>query len=305
MIYGESGTGKELLARAIHATSPRASHPYVTVNCGALPDALLENELFGHVRGAYTDAGNGHVGLVEESNGGSLFLDEVGELSLATQVKLLRFLQEREYRALGSTEVKRVDTRIIAATNRDLKRAVAEGTFREDLYYRLNIIPMTLPGLRERKDDIPILVKHFLHDLARKTPHVIERFSPLAMQKLMNYRWPGNVRELENKVHQIVALASSSIVLPEQIDLPIEEALGKGGELKGFKEAKRELVDAFEIDYIHRALEAAGGNISEAARLARKHRRAFWEIMKKHGIQAKELENASRDTVSETLVAIS
>ena len=285
LLNGESGTGKEVIAQALHKSSPRAEQPFVTVNCGALPETLLENELFGHVRGAYTDAREAHSGLIKEADGGTLFLDEIGEMTPATQVKLLRFLQEKEYRPVGSTQTYKVDVRIIAATNRDLKRAIADGSFREDLFYRLNIIPLTLPPLRERKDDIPLLVGHFVKKFARDMDAQVERFSPLAIQKLMSYDWPGNVRERENKVQQVVALAETNVILPEQVELPAAETIARpDGGLKSFKEAKREVVDAFEIGYITKALAMTGGNISEAARLADKHRRAFWEIMKKHGL---------------------
>jgi len=285
IILGESGTGKEVVARAIHTLSPRAARPFVPVHCGALPESLLENELFGHARGAYTDARADYAGLFKEADTGTLFLDEVSEISVATQVKLLRFLQEKEYRPLGSTRTQKVSVRVVSASNKDLKRAIAEDKFREDLYYRLNIIPITLPPLRERKEDIPLLVSHFLARIRREFDHPVESFSPLAMQKLMSYDWPGNIRELENKVQ---ALSETSIILPQQVEFGGGPLLTRAtGELKSFKQAKREIVDAFEVSYLARLLSLNQGNISHAARHAGKHRRAFWELMKKHNLTGK------------------
>lgn len=286
LLHGESGTGKEVVARAIHDSSPRSAQSFVTVNCGALPESLLENELFGHAKGAFTDARDDHEGLIAQAEGGTLLLDEIAEMSPATQVKLLRFLQEKEYRPLGSTRTHRANVRIIAATNRDLTRARARGEFREDLFYRLNIIPLTLPALRERKEDIPLLVRHFLEKISLEVATPVKSFSALAIQKLMSYDWPGNVRELENKIQQVLALASSNVVLPEQIELPERAPIcNNDGSLRSFKEAKRTVVDAFELGYVTKVLAIAGGNISEAARLSGKHRRAFWEILKKHRAQ--------------------
>jgi DNA-binding NtrC family response regulator len=302
ILYGESGTGKEVVARSIHGMSGRASRPFVTVNCGALPESLLENELFGHMRGAFTDARENYAGLIREADGGTLLLDEIGEMTPATQVKILRFLQEKEYRPLGSSRTVRVNVRIIAATNRDLKKAIGDGSFREDLYYRLNIIPLTLPPLRERKEDIPLLVNHFLKRFAQEMQSPVESVSPLALQKLMSYDWPGNVRELENKIQQVVALSPTNVVLPEQVDLPASETIARAdGRLKSYREAKREVVTAFEVGYVTKLLAMTAGNISEAARLARKHRRAFWEIMKKHGIKGR-MSAAPVETREEALV---
>ena len=202
IIYGESGTGKELVARAIHYTGKRADKPFVVENCGAIPENLIENELFGHVKGAYTDARTDHKGLFEEAHDGTLFLDEIGELPLPLQVKFLRVLQDGEFKRIGSTRGIKVDVRVIAATNKDLIQAISEKSFREDLFYRLNVIPIHLPPLRERKEDIPLLINHFLTDFNKELGKIVEGFSPAAIQKMMTYQWPGNIRELKNKVNR-------------------------------------------------------------------------------------------------------
>ena len=300
VIYGESGTGKELIARAIHELSPRAKGPFVTLNCGALPETLLENELFGHVKGAYTDAGRDQAGLAKEADQGSLFLDEVGEIGLTMQVKLLRFLQEHEYRPLGSTKTMKSNVRIIAATNRDLREAIRSGTFREDLYYRLNIIPIHLPPLRARREDIPILANHFLRKYATLFGKKLDRFSPPALQKLMGYRWPGNIRELENKIQQVLVIAPDGPVSADQIvfDEPLaadESALVHPAEPSGpmdpelltlpLGEAKARLLTRFERHYLAETLSASKGNVSQAAQRAGKHRRAFYELMERYGLE--------------------
>jgi two-component system response regulator GlrR len=279
VIYGESGTGKELIARTIHYSSRRARHPFVPVNCGSLPENLLESELFGYKRGAFTDAHTDTPGLVVEANQGTLFLDEVGEVTPKVQVKLLRFLQDKEIKPLGSTKTIRADVRIITATNRDLRAAIEAGTFREDLYYRLNIVPIHIPPLRDHKEDIHLLADHFLRKFAKEFEKDIKALSPLALQKLVGYDWPGNIRELENKIQQTVVMATSDVIQPEDIDLP--------GELDTFKAEKRKVVSQFEHNYITNLLSLHDGNISRAARAAGMDRKNFWQLMKKHKINAR------------------
>ncbi|MCB9640755.1 MAG: sigma-54-dependent Fis family transcriptional regulator [Myxococcales bacterium] len=220
VIYGESGTGKELIAQAIHALSSRHRASLVTVNCGALPEALLESELFGYKKGAFTDAVRDHDGLVKEADRGTLFLDEIGEISLNVQVKLLRFLQQKEYKPLGSVQTQRADVRFISATNRDLLSETRSGRFREDLYYRLNIIPIWLPSLRERREDIPLLVRHFLRRAAKEVGRPLLHIEPQAMLRLQNYDWPGNIRELENKIVQLAVMTEEDVIRGESIIWP-------------------------------------------------------------------------------------
>jgi DNA-binding NtrC family response regulator len=280
VVYGESGTGKELIARTIHYFSRRASKPFIPVNCGALPENLLESELFGYKKGAFTDAQTDNNGLVDEANSGTLFLDEIGEISQKVQVKLLRFLQEKEIKPLGSTKTKRVDVRIVSATNRDLAAAIPAGTFREDLYYRLNIVPINIPPLRERKEDIPLLANHFLRKFAEEYNKEIREISPLALQKLAGHDWPGNIRELENKIQQTLVVATRDVIQPEDIDLP--------GELHTFKEEKAKIVSEFESGYIVKMLSLNSGNITRAAKAAGMDRKNFWQLMKKYKLEAKD-----------------
>ncbi len=284
LVTGESGTGKELVARRIHELSRRRHKRFVAVNCGALSDTLLESELFGYKRGAFTDAHRDTAGLVEEANGGTLFLDEIGEVSPAVQVKLLRFLQSKEYKPLGSPKPLRADVRIIAATNRDLKQMVHDGLFREDLYYRLNIVPILVPPLRERSDDIPVLASYFLNTFRRLYDKDVRGFSPAALSQLKAHLWPGNVRELENRVQQLVVLATEPII--HVIDI------GDGGpaafappQAGTFRDEKRRVVAEFERDYLRRVLERADGNMSEAARIAGIDRKNFWVLARRHGLR--------------------
>lgn len=281
LIAGETGTGKELYARAIHYGSPRAGRPFVPVNCGAIPAELVENELFGHERGAYTSAATLQAGLIEEANGGTLFLDEIDCLPVFAQVKLLRFLQEKEYRPLGSAKIRRADVRIVAASNLNLEEAVAHGKVRQDLYYRLNIISLILPPLRERREDIPLLARHFLTRYSSELDKDVTDFSQEAMQLLMAHHWPGNVRELEHVIERAIVLCESLIL--EARDLVISPA-ARNGVQQSLQEAKAKEIARFERDYIHGLLSACKGNITRAAQVAKKNRRAFWQLIQKHQI---------------------
>ncbi len=280
LIAGETGTGKELYARAIHYGSSRVGRPFMPINCGAIPAELVENELFGHERGAYTSAATLQAGLIEEANGGTLFLDEIDCLPLFAQVKLLRFLQEKEYRPLGSTKIRRADVRIIAASNLNLEEAVANGKVRQDLYYRLNIISLILPPLRERREDIPLLARHFLRRYSADLDKEVSDFSEEAMQLLMVHHWPGNVRELEHVIERAIVLCEGSML--EARDLVISPA-GNGGQ-QSLQEAKAKEIARFERDYIQGLLSACKGNITRAAQVAKKNRRAFWQLIQKHQI---------------------
>ncbi len=259
-------------------SSRRSSRAFVPVNCGALPETLLESELFGYKRGAFTDASSDHAGLVVEANGGTLFLDEIGEMSPRVQVKLLRFLQDKEARPLGSTKTVHADVRIISATNRDLQAAISQGGFREDLFYRLNIVPVVVPPLRERKEDIPLLAAQFLRRFGQEFGKDVKEISPLAMQKLVGYDWPGNVRELENKIQQMVVMAPGAIIRPQDVDTQHE--------LRTFKEEKKKVTADFEKSYLTRLLALHRGNISHAARAAGMDRKNFWQLMKKYHLEA-------------------
>jgi two-component system response regulator GlrR len=287
LLSGETGTGKEVVARAIHYLSPRAAKPFVAVNCGAIPTDLVENELFGHERSAYTGAFTQQDGVVREAEGGTLLLDEVDSLPLLAQVKLLRFLQEKEFRPLGSSRVQKADVRILAATNGDLEEAVRAGRLRQDLFYRLNVLPLRLPPLRERREDIPRLARHFLrkHTARERRPAEI---SGRALQALVDHGWPGNVRELEHVMERAVVLSQDEgLICERHVVLP--RAAGRREPVdagESFQEAKARAVAEFEAAYVRDLLLAHRGNISHAARAADKNRRAFWELIRKHGIDA-------------------
>jgi two-component system response regulator GlrR len=284
LLSGESGTGKEVFARRIHELSRRRERRFVAVNCGAISDTLLESELFGYRRGAFTDAHRDTPGLVEEAAGGTLFLDEIGEISPSVQVKLLRFLQSKEFKPLGSPRTERADVRIVTATNRDLRAMVQRGAFREDLYYRLNIIPITIPPLRERKDDIPLLATYFLNQFKRLYDKKANGFSSEVLARLRAHDWPGNVRELENRVQQLVVQSNEEIVHDVELDGVVVPS-GEGG---AFKDAKRRVVLAFEREYAQRALARTGGNLSEAARSAGLDRKSFWLVARRAGIKTRD-----------------
>jgi two-component system, NtrC family, response regulator GlrR len=283
LIAGETGTGKEMCARAIHYLSPRTGKPFVPVNCGALPVELVENELFGHESGAFTGANIAKAGLIEEAEGGTLFLDEIDCLPLTAQVKLLRFLQEKEYRRLGSAKVRHADVRVIAASNAALDVAVQNGKLRQDLYYRLNVVSIVLPPLRERREDIPVLANHFLAKYADEFDEELKTLSTEAQKRLTFYDWPGNVRELEHIIERAVMFSESSCIDEADIQLPGQGSLPE----ESFQEAKAKFVERFERDYIQKLLLSYNGNISRAAQSARKNRRAFWELIRKHHIDVR------------------
>jgi DNA-binding NtrC family response regulator len=284
-IFGESGTGKELVARTIHNSSPRHDAPFVVVNCAAIPEALLEDELFGHVRGAFTDATRDREGLLGAAHTGTLFLDEIGELPLPLQAKLLRVLQSQEFRRIGDDQDRRVDVRIITATNRDLDQLVARGSFRQDLYYRINVFPLHLPPLREREGDIPMLVQHFINKLRGRLGKTINGISPEALARFSSYNFPGNVRELENKVHQAMVVASSPVIREEDVALPANFVGGARIDVeRPFRELKQEAIDAFEIAYVTELLRVHRGNLTRAAKAAGIDRKNLWSLVERHGV---------------------
>lgn len=290
LISGPTGVGKELYARFVHCHSIRRNARFVPVNCGALPNELLENEFFGHVGGAFTGARPQSEGLVAEAEGGTLFLDEVDSLSLPSQVKLLRFLQDKQYRRLGETRIRSSDVRFIAATNTDLLCAMREGRFREDLFFRLRVIPIEVPALRERPEDIPVLLSLYVTYYAKAYQLIEICFSEVARRRLETYTWPGNIRELENCVRYLTCLQLNRNVEPA--DLPLLNIEGEkhatleqsGLTEQSFREAKRELVNRFERIYLEDALRKSNGNITRAARASGKPRRAFFELMRKHRV---------------------
>jgi DNA-binding NtrC family response regulator len=281
LVSGETGTGKELCARAIHYLSPRASKPFVPFNCGAIPTELMENELFGHVQGAFTGASTAQTGLIGVADSGTLFLDDIDCLPPPSQAKLLRFLQEKEYRQLGSAKTVQADVRVIAATNSDLEATVDEGKLRRDLYYRLNVIPLMLPALRNRREDVPLLSRHFLNRYANDFEKHITGFASDAMKMLMLYDWPGNVRELEHVVERAVLFSEHLVIRAADISLPHKKAAPCK---MSFKDAKARVVNKFERSYIERLLLSYRGNITKAAQAAQKNRRAFWQLIRKHQI---------------------
>jgi DNA-binding NtrC family response regulator len=289
MIWGQTGTGKELVARAVHYLSPRCDRPFVPIDCAAVPPELTESELFGHERGAFTGAVTRSRGLIAAANQGTLFLDEVDALSLSVQAKLLRFIQEREYRPLGSSEIRKADVRIISASNRDPQQLVRNKELREDLYYRLNVVQLRLPGLRQRREDVVLLARHFAAKYAARFKQPVREFSRGALQKLLMHQWPGNIRELENVVEAAVALCDGPLIRASDLPLASEPTQCPAS----FRDAKARIIAEFERDYIVRLLCACAGNVSEAARAAGKNRRAFWELMCKHGIDVGELRASS------------
>ena len=281
LINGQSGSGKEVLARAIHAASPRAAQPFIAINCGALPEQLLESELFGHARGAFTGAVSAREGLFQAAEGGTLFLDEIGDMPPSLQVKLLRVLQERKIRPLGSNNDIDINVRIISATHRDLPKAMEKKEFREDLFYRLNVVNLKLPALHERTEDIPLLASHLLRQAAERHKPFVRSFSVDAMKRLMAAAWPGNVRQLVNVIEQCVALTSSPVIS----DALVEQALsGENSALPTFVEARNQ----FELNYLRKLLQMTKGNVTNAARLAGRNRTEFYKLLSRHELDASD-----------------
>ena len=296
LITGESGTGKELVARAIHFNSKRADKMFVTVNCGAIPEELLESELFGHVRGAFTNAVANREGRFSVAHEGTIFLDEIGDMSATLQVKLLRVLQDRTFEPVGSSKTQRVDVRVIAATNQDLEDAIAKRIFREDLFYRLNVIPIVVPPLRERRDDIPLLAQHFLNIANESRGDQEIEFSDEVIERMTGFDWPGNVRELENLVERLVTLSSSHRVVASDLPSTLQPSRPSAPTVPQIPPqglSFREVVDQFESDLILQALEITHGNKNRAAQLIRMNRTTMLEKMKKKGVH---FDGSSRDS---------
>ena len=279
LIHSASGTGKELLAKAIHQASNRHNKPFTAINCAAIPEQLLESELFGHVKGSFTGAGKNHVGLFQATNGGTLFLDEIGDMPMSFQVKLLRALQEKEIRPVGSTQSIKIDVRIISATHKNLQQAIIDKTFREDLYYRLNVVELELPPLSQRREDIPLLAQHFLHHVEVKSKHKVNGFSAEAMELLISAPWPGNIRQLQNIVEQSVALSTGPLINASLVRSALREKISQ---LPSFQEAR----DQFERDYLANLLKMTAGNVSQAARIAQRNRTEFYKLLNRHHLNA-------------------
>lgn len=296
-ISGESGTGKELVARTVHNLSRRFEAPFVIVNCAAIPEALLEDELFGHVRGAFTDASRDREGLFSAADGGTLFLDEIGEMSLALQAKLLRVIQSQEFRRIGEDVDTKVDVRLVTATNIDLDEAVKDGRFRQDLFYRINVFPLVMLPLRERREDIPLLANHFLLLHRNKVSKKVEGFTPAALEKLKAYDYPGNIRELENKIHHALVLVSGKHIGAD--DIPMSETknptIAEIDLSRSFKELKKEIVATFEEQYTRKLLEAHQGNLAAASRQGGMDRKNLWALAKKYGVRLDAIRASRRN----------
>ncbi len=286
-IEGESGTGKELIAKTLHVASFRKDGPFVAINCAAIPENLMESELFGFERGAFTGAARGKKGLLGLADKGTFFLDEISEMTMAMQAKLLRVLEERQFYPLGGEKPVKVDVRIIVATNKNLEQEVQNGNFRKDLYYRIHVIPIKLPSLRERPEEIPYLARYFLKKMTKKMNKNIIGFSPFVFQKLALHTWPGNVRELENTIECAVAMATQDIITEDLILQPVESDTGR---LRPLKRAKED----FEKKYLMQLIEVTQGNVSQAAKLAGKYRADLYELLKKHDLNPADFRNASR-----------
>lgn len=288
LILGESGTGKELVARTIHSQSARNQAPFVTANCAAIPENLLEDELFGHVKGAFTGATSDRMGLIESASGGTLFLDEVGEIPLALQPKLLRVLQEREFRAVGDTVVRSANVRVVAATNRDLEDAVKAGLFREDLYYRLNVFPLELPPLRQRTGDLPLLVHHFLEKHSARIGKGAVSVDAQVIAALEKYSFPGNIRELENYLQRALVMLEGTRLTPETLP-PLGNHSAAQSQFqvdfeRTYRQQKLEMIADFDHKYVNQLLEHTHGNVSHAAKIAGMDRKNLWQLMKKSGV---------------------
>ncbi|AKA37992.1 two-component system response regulator GlrR [Yersinia ruckeri] len=281
LINGQSGTGKEVLAQAIHGASPRGKKAFIAINCGALPEQLLESELFGHAKGAFTGAVSSREGLFQAAEGGTLFLDEIGDMPLSLQVKLLRVLQERKVRPLGSNRDLDINVRIISATHRDLPKAMAKNEFREDLYYRLNVVNLKIPALNERAEDIPLLANHLLRESAKRHKPFVRSFSTDAMKRLMTASWPGNVRQLVNVIEQCVALTSAPVISEALVEQALE---GENTALPTFVEARNQ----FELNYLRKLLQITKGNVTQAARMAGRNRTEFYKLLSRHELDAND-----------------
>ena len=281
LINGQSGTGKEVLAQAIHRASPRAKKPFIAINCGALPEQLLESELFGHAKGAFTGAVSSREGLFQAAEGGTLFLDEIGDMPMALQVKLLRVLQERKVRPLGSNRDIDIDVRILSATHRDLPKAMERNEFREDLYYRLNVVNLRIPTLSERAEDIPVLANHLLRESAKRHKPFVRSFSTDGMKCLMTASWPGNVRQLVNVIEQCVALTTAPVISEALVTQALQ---GENTALPTFAEARGH----FEMTYLRKLLQMTKGNVTQAARMAGRNRTEFYKLLSRHGLDAND-----------------
>ena len=278
LITGESGTGKELIARAIHNASPRRDKPFTAINCSAMAEDLLESELFGHEKGAFTGATRKHPGLFQAANGGTLLLDEIGDMPLRLQVKLLRVLQEGQVRPVGTAESVKVDVRVLSATHRDLAAMLVDGSFREDLYYRLNVVSIHMPSLDQRREEIPLLTAHFLSEISQDSDSEKKIYAPEAVEMLVAADWPGNIRQLYNVVRQNVALSTSPVISAEMVKRSLGDAAGK---LQSFAEAR----DDFTRNYLSQILQITGGNVTQAAKLAQRNRTDFYKLLKRHNLE--------------------
>ena len=286
LIQSESGTGKELLARLLHDQSSRVQHPFMALNCSAVPESLLESELFGHSKGAFTGATRDHPGLFQAASGGTLFLDEIGDMPLGFQAKLLRVLQEKEVRPVGASRSVPIDVRMIAATHQDLRQAVEQGRFREDLYYRLNVVELGLPPLRERPEDIPLLADHFLQQLAQQSGETSKRFAPDAMDQLISAPWPGNVRQLRNVVEQCSVLSHTALIPASLVSHALRE---QPGEVESLAEAR----ERFERDYLMQVLQITEGNVTQAAQMAKRNRTEFYKLLRRHHLEPEQFRRTS------------
>ncbi len=293
-IYGESGTGKELIARSIHHTSNRSKCPFIATNCGAIPEGLLENELFGHVRGAYTDAHESKEGLFMQADGGTIFLDEICTTSPALQIKLLRVLQEREIKPIGGTKSIKINVRVIVASNVDLQKAVNEGTFREDLFYRIHVVPIYIPPLRERKEDIPLLATYFVTEFCEVLKKDIKGFTPAALQRMLLYDWPGNIRELQNKIEHAVIMTNNTLITPDDL-------FTNTNTLKNTFNSYKDAKERFEREYIENLLKVSNGSAIKASKFAGCSRDQIYKLIKKHKLNP---ENYKTDTILTTISEI-
>jgi two-component system response regulator GlrR len=287
-IHGESGTGKELIAKAIHLASERKNRPFIAINCAALPETLMESELFGHEKGSFTGAVRSTKGLFTQAHAGTLFLDEIGDMPLSIQAKLLRALQERQFYPIGSEKPVEVDVRVVVATQKDLETHVKQGLFREDLFYRIHVIPIQLPPLRERKEDIPPLVEHFVKKFSQQMKKEVKGLMPQSMQRLMLYEWPGNVRELENTVEYAVAMTQQNMITEDFILQTKGVGVVSGEPLMPLKEAR----DAYEKGYLIHLLEICEGNVTKAAKLAGKYRADFYDLLRKHNLKSEDFKKS-------------